>query len=397
MKRSRAAAIILTIAICITSIHFFRPEGRALALAYGVDVSYAQGGSVDWAAVRDAGVSFALIRVGYTDHKDLQFETNYANAKAAGINVGCYIYTYGKTVDDAAREAQEVITWLGGRQLEYPVYYDMEDTNQRQLTTAVRTAMCNEFCARLYAAGYLSGVYASKDWFKTKLDRAAIAANYQIWEAAWHEGKTADEDLSAECGIWQYSDAGYINGFSNAVDLDVAYTDYPSIVKQYGLNGYTISPAQTTNNPLNFTLPSIKLPSQIVVPVGTKYKFTVSTSGSYITGVTAGTTRKQFVSDLGLLFAPVITDVSGSTVTDNSALIGTDFKVRFLLNNYKVVVTGDLDGDGAVTAEDARQVLRTAVELDSPDYFRSLAADYDGDSGVTAEDARLILRAAIGL
>lgn len=58
----------------------------------------------------------------------------------------------------------------------------------------------------------------------------------------------------------------------------------------------------------------------------------------------------------------------------------------------------DVDGDGSVTAEDARRALRLAVHLDydlEPQYVH--AADVNGDSKVTAEDARTILRIVIEL
>ena len=56
---------------------------------------------------------------------------------------------------------------------------------------------------------------------------------------------------------------------------------------------------------------------------------------------------------------------------------------------------GDTDGDGSVTAADARYVLRTAVGLESP-ADRSLL-DVDGDAEITAYDARLVLRYSVGL
>ena len=60
---------------------------------------------------------------------------------------------------------------------------------------------------------------------------------------------------------------------------------------------------------------------------------------------------------------------------------------------------GDVDGDGKVTAADARLALRRAVNLETyaPGTREFLACDVDKDTTVTAADARLILRAAVGL
>ena len=62
-------------------------------------------------------------------------------------------------------------------------------------------------------------------------------------------------------------------------------------------------------------------------------------------------------------------------------------------------VYGDVDGDGEVTAADARLVLRAAVELepieeDDPVFY---FVDIDADGALTAADARLVLRAAVEL
>lgn len=59
---------------------------------------------------------------------------------------------------------------------------------------------------------------------------------------------------------------------------------------------------------------------------------------------------------------------------------------------------GDVDGNGNVTAADARLALRRSVGLEPKLTDVQLkAADVDGKAGVTAADARLILRASVGL
>ena len=60
---------------------------------------------------------------------------------------------------------------------------------------------------------------------------------------------------------------------------------------------------------------------------------------------------------------------------------------------------GDVDGDGRVSASDARLALRATVGLESfePRSAAFLACDTDGDEMLTANDARSILRAVVGL
>ncbi|MCR5040741.1 MAG: chitobiase/beta-hexosaminidase C-terminal domain-containing protein, partial [Clostridia bacterium] len=58
---------------------------------------------------------------------------------------------------------------------------------------------------------------------------------------------------------------------------------------------------------------------------------------------------------------------------------------------------GDVDGDGSVTAADARLALRAAVSLETLTPAQTAAANVDGDGSVTPADARLILRSVVGL
>ncbi|MBQ7688386.1 MAG: hypothetical protein IJT27_04120, partial [Clostridia bacterium] len=81
-------------------------------------------------------------------------------------------------------------------------------------------------------------------------------------------------------------------------------------------------------------------------------------------------------------------------------------KAELTLEAAPAFVRGDVDGDGSVTASDARYALRAAVGLNDtaegldfsdPNNRCYLAADVDGIAGISAGDARLILRAAVGL
>ena len=88
----------------------------------GIDVSV-HNGNVDWNRVKNSGIDFAILRAGYgkvVSQKDKKFEDNYAFAKAAGIPVGAYWYSYAKTVDEARQEAETCITILRGKKFEYP-------------------------------------------------------------------------------------------------------------------------------------------------------------------------------------------------------------------------------------------------------------------------------------
>ncbi len=214
-------------------------DGKGI-LAYGVDVSSWQG-KVDWQNVKNDGKTFAILRIGTTKGKDTYFEQNYENAKKAGMNVGCYFYTYATTVKGALEDAEKVLSWLDGKQLEYPVYYDMENSAQLEngLTTQKRTEMCLAFLNKMSEKGWYVGTYANANWFTNYLDKGKLGEKYELWLAAWRNDGLPSKDYSSQYGLWQYTDSGKVNGISTAVDLDVAYKDYPTIMKNGGYNGYS--------------------------------------------------------------------------------------------------------------------------------------------------------------
>ena len=202
-------------------------------MTYGIDVSKHQG-MIDWNKVK---TDFAILRAGfgrYTSQKDPKFERNYAGAKAAGIPVGAYWYSYARSAEEAREEAKACLQVLRGKQFEFPVYFDIEDNTQEFLGKAVLTAMCEAFCDTLEKAGYFAGVYASTYWFTNKLAHGRLAGKYTIWLADYRAGynKTLKRDMH------QYTSNGNVPGISGRVDRNTCTRDFPAIIKKAGLNGF---------------------------------------------------------------------------------------------------------------------------------------------------------------
>lgn len=219
-------------------------------IAKGIDVSTFQG-NIDWARVKKDGVQFAMLRGGFGRYEtDEQFEKNYEGAKAAGVPVGVYHYTYADTVDKAVQEADFCISYLKGKQLEYPIAFDIEDASISNLTKALLTEIVTAFCDRVEKAGYYVVVYASKSWFTSKLNKTKLT-RFDKWVAQWSEECTYTDAY----GLWQYSNSGNIKGISGRVDLDYAYKDYPTIIKNAGLNGFS-KPSTKPTAPTKPTTPT---------------------------------------------------------------------------------------------------------------------------------------------
>lgn len=202
----------------------------------GIDVSKWQG-VINWQKVKQNGVDFAIIREGYGKKDprqiDKQFKTNYENAKSAGINVGCYHYSYADSVSDARYEAEFCLENIKGMQFEYPICFDIEDKEQLKLNNRQRTDIVKAFCEEIEKAGYYAMLYCNLNWLNNYLYKDELT-RYDLWLAQW--GVSCP---SVDCGIWQKSETGKIDGINGNVDIDVSYNNYPDIMKQCGLNGFT--------------------------------------------------------------------------------------------------------------------------------------------------------------
>lgn len=189
----------------------------------GIDVSYHQG-TIDWKKVKNAGIEFAILRIGYGMYdyqKDKQFENNYKNARANGIPVGVYHYSYATSVEEAKKEANLVVKWLNGRDLEYPVYFDIEDNSQAKLGKSTLNAMCRAFCEIIEKAGYWAGIYSNKNWATNIISGAELGKDYTYWIAQYNDKCT----YNGPYAIWQYSSSGKVNGISGNVDMNYQYAE----------------------------------------------------------------------------------------------------------------------------------------------------------------------------
>lgn len=206
----------------------------------GIDVSKWQG-AVDFKKVKAAGYSFVILNAGYgryISQKDKYFESNYKNAKAAGLGVGAYWYSYATTADQAKEEAKIFAQAIAGKQFEYPLAYDVEDSTQAKLSNTVINNMCKAFCDYMESLGYYVSVYSYSSFLANKIS-AAVKSKYDIWLAEFTSA--TKPSYKGEYGIWQHSSTGKVSGVNGNVDLNLCYKDYPTIMKENGLNGFTKS------------------------------------------------------------------------------------------------------------------------------------------------------------
>ena len=202
----------------------------------GIDLSK-HNGVVDWNKVKASGkVDYVMLRAGYgkvTSQKDSMFEKYYTGAKAVGLPVGCYWYSYAMTEEEARQEADAFLEVIKDKQFEYPVYYDVEEEKQFKLGKAKVSKIIRAFLERVEAKDYWVGLYGSYSSLTTytELD---IRDRYAIWLAHWNVKKSP---YMGQYGMWQYG-VGRIPGITGDVDVDECYEDYPTLIKDAGDNGF---------------------------------------------------------------------------------------------------------------------------------------------------------------
>lgn len=207
-------------------------------MIYAIDVSKHQG-TMNWADVKKAGVTHAMIRAGYgryTSQKDPQLDRNVSQCVALGIDWGCYWYSYATSPAEAKREAQCCLSVIQGLKPTMPVAYDIEyEPGILALDNATRTAMVKAFLEEVEAAGYYGILYASKDFIQNRLNWQELTA-YDVWCAQYGSACTCPLPY----GIWQYSSSNLLGipGHGNSLDCNRVYKDYPTIIKNYPLNGW---------------------------------------------------------------------------------------------------------------------------------------------------------------
>lgn len=216
---------------------------------WGIDISTWQEG-FNFDKAKAEGVEFAMLRGAYSQSKDDQFETFYKQCKDRNIPVGAYHYSMAKTVADAKKEASVMLGILKGKQFEYPICLDVEDSTQQKLGKDTLTAIIQTYCDTLEKAGYYVGIY-STEYYLNNYTHVDKLAKYDKWIAQWYTECQSDIPY----GIWQFG--GETNMIrSNKVagvvcDQNYAYKDYPAIIKSAALNGFKAEPQDKPQDDTN--------------------------------------------------------------------------------------------------------------------------------------------------
>lgn len=195
---------------------------------FGIDVSTWQG-DIDFEAVKNAGCEFVIMRIGcwYNTYDGVRiddcYEENIKNAKAAGLDVGVYLYTTDNSAKGIKEHAKWVADTLDGKKLEYPVAFDWEEwTNFQEFEISLHdlNELFRLFSDEMEKYGYSSMLYSSRNLLRTIWDDKSKSYN-SVWLAHFVD----DTDYEGDYAIWQASCYGKIDGIAGDVDMNIRYLD----------------------------------------------------------------------------------------------------------------------------------------------------------------------------
>lgn len=206
-----------------------------------IDVSRYQG-VIDWAQVAAAGYKGAMLKTVSTNRKlskrpdglyiDPTFETNYRNARAAGLDVGVYYYTYATSEAMADAELALVRQAVYGKELTLPLAVDVEENRLKPMSTLDLTNLTAYALEQVEKMGFYAQLYTYTHYSNMELDMGRLANRWDVWLADY-TGKAPKVDF--KYNAHQHTSKGRVPGISGNVDLNVTTINYPRIIRKKGL------------------------------------------------------------------------------------------------------------------------------------------------------------------
>lgn len=209
-----------------------------------IDVSRWQGKikMEGWAQVAAAGYKGAMLKTVSTNRKlskradglyiDPTFETNYRNAKAAGLDVGVYYYTNASCEKLADKELAVLRQALRCKELTLPVALDLESPILAGMPYGDLSNLAAYHLEQIEKMGFYAQLYTYTSYANAHLDMARLAGRWDVWLADY-TGKTPK--VSFKYTAHQHTSKGSVPGISRTVDLNVTTLNYPKIIRKKGL------------------------------------------------------------------------------------------------------------------------------------------------------------------
>lgn len=243
------AVVLVLVIVVVLLVLFGKGRGRAKEtedVTFGIDVARYQG-TIDWEAVANCQIDFAIVRVGYRAQEDGSIvedpnaRYNMQEAAKHGVKLGVYFFSTAVSEEEAKEEALWVADIISQYPITYPVAYDCEmfnapESRQYMIPKSERTEFALTFLETIESCGYEGMFYGSKNDLQDDAQwyTSWITEEYKIWVAQYPETVDPVQDVSSYTGehkMWQYSSTGKVSGIQTDVDLNIAYFGYDGISK----------------------------------------------------------------------------------------------------------------------------------------------------------------------
>ena len=192
-------------------------------IKFGVDVSAWQG-DIDFEKIKESGVSFVMIRVGYQEDikgklvLDKNFKRNIEEALKHDLDVGIYLYSKASSIKEAYKQAEYVHKHIKNYDIKLPVVFDWEmfsSFNNMNISLTDLNSISNVFMSKIEGYGYKSALYGSKNYLENIWD--------QQKNLVWLAHYTDKTNYNGKYFMWQICNDGIIDGVDGYIDIDILY------------------------------------------------------------------------------------------------------------------------------------------------------------------------------
>ena len=199
------------------------------------DISTWQGG-IDYNAIRST-VNYCILRAGFDIKEDDRFQEHYDNLQ--GLHLGAYWYSYATTPEEAKNEARKCLSVIDGKKFDMPIYFDIEDPSLSGISQDILDNIVRAFGYEIQKAGYYFAVYSNLNWYRNILSGSKLNREFDWWIALWDDD-APNPSYGINYGVWQFGSYN-LNGWG--IDGNYVYKDYPTIIREAGLNHLSDEPS----------------------------------------------------------------------------------------------------------------------------------------------------------
>ena len=192
----------------------------------GVDVSAFQG-DIDWQQVKDSGIQFAIIRLGYRGYgkagkmmEDEYAQKNLKGVTEVGLPYGVYFFSQALNEKEVEEEVEFLLKILGDYAPSLPIVFDWEyisaEARTANMDARTLTDCALHFGKLIEEAGFTPMIYfnwyqSNHYYYLTELER------YPFWLALYQDRMTYPYRVE----MWQYTCTGKVPGITGDVDINV--------------------------------------------------------------------------------------------------------------------------------------------------------------------------------